>query len=357
MRRRIVTLFCKAAFACVLLGMTGCSSGQDFFASIFGAPDAPAIAAQAGDAMKNGDAASAEKLYTQAMDMHTLPPPGNANALLGRGLAREKLGKRDDALADFTAALALNALPPADAARAQYDRGVALDALGRMPEAIDAFNAAIALQPDFAAAYTNRGNAHLRLGDLAGAKSDYEAALAADIASPAYVWYGLGQIAQAQGDFVGARECYEKALAADPAYGLAAARLADLDKMNLPRRLAPPPLAPQREAMTDANYTAASNAPELRPAIEGKSPAAQASGALIQLGAFRDEAMARATWNRLMEKTGGLLDGLTPSIVSVDLPDRGRFWRLRAGVSDPHAAASLCGQLKSKGFDCIEIKG
>jgi len=363
MRRRIVTLTGKAAFACVLLGMTGCSSGQDFFASLFGASDAPAIVAQAGDAMKNGDAASAEKLYTQAMDMHTLSPPANANALIGRGLAREKLGKEEDALADFTMAADANVVPPDDAARAQYDRGVALDALGRTPEAIDAFSQALTLKPDFAQAYTNRGNAHLRLGDLAGAKSDYESALAAGIASPAYVWYGLGQIAQAQGDFAGARDCYKKALGADPGFALATARLADLAKMNLPRPLSPP-LAPEREAMSNANFVtesdvppASDHEPALRPAIEGGQPKAQPGRAQIQLGAFRDKAVASQTWNRLMEKTGGLLDGLTPSISSVDLPDRGRFWRLRAGVSDGDAAASLCGALKSKGFDCFEVKG
>jgi len=349
MRRRIIALSVKAAFGCVLLGMTGCSGGGDFLASLFGST--PGLMAEADDAMKSGNAADAEKLYTDAIDSKTLSAADNASAYLGRGLAREKLGHEDDALADFTLAVASNALSPDDAARAQYDRGVALDALGRSAEAADAFTGALKLKPDFAQAYTNRGNARLRLGDLMGAKSDYEAALAAGIASPAYVWYGLGQIAQAQGDFAGARDCYKKALGADPGYSLAAARLADLEKMNLPERLVPPPL-PLAPA-TQASFTRAIDTPA--PAAEPKR--ADAGNALIQLGAFRDKAVAAEIWERLVRKTGGLLDGLTPSISSVDLPDRGRFWRLRAGVSDRDAAASLCDQLKSKGVDCFEVKG
>lgn len=363
MRRRIAVSVLKFVFLGALLGMTGCASSGDFFASIFGgAPDATALVAKGDDAMKSGDAANAETLYTQALAMNALSPAGAANAYLDRGLAREKLGKHEDALADFTAAASSDALAPPDAARAQYDRGVALDALGRTPEAIDAFGQALAVQPGFAEAYTNRGNARLRLGNLSEAKSDYEAALAAGISTPAYVWYGLGQIAQAQGDFAGARDCYKKALGADPAYSLATQKLADLEKMNLPRRLAPPPIAEKREAgakpdlFTDANFAAGSDALPLRPAIDGKLPPAEAT-AQIQLGAFRDKAMAGRTWNRLMEKTGGLLDGLTPDIVPVDLPKRGRFYRLRAGVSDGDAAASLCDQLKSRGVDCFTVAG
>ncbi len=290
--------------------------------------------------------------------------PTMRNALLNRGLAREKLGKDADALADFTAALALNTLAPADAARAQYDRGVALDKLGRMPEAIDAFSEALKLQPNFAAAYNNRANAHLRLGDLVTAKSDYEAALANGIASPEYVWYGLGQIAQAEGDIAGARDCYKKALGVNPGYSLATARLADLAKMGMPRPLAqtaPLPTArvvasasTKRGALSDVSYESADLS--LRPSIDGGQAAAPGA-AQIQLGAYRDEADARQTWKELTAKTGGLLRGLTPNIVPVDLPDRGRFYRLRAGVSDPSAAASLCDRLKSKGVDCFQVRG
>lgn len=363
MRRPNAMSVLRIAFLGTLLGMTGCAESRDLFASIFGGtPDAPALVAQGSDAMKSGDAADAEKLYTQALAMNTLAPADTANAYLDRGLARETLGKHEDALADFTAASSANALPPEGTARAQYDRGVALDALGRTPEAIDAFGQALALQPGFAEAYTNRGNARLRLGNLAAAQSDYQAALAAGISSPAYVWYGLGQIAQAQGDFAGARDCYKKALGADPSYSLATQKLADLERMNLPRRLAPPPIAQKRavsakpDLLTDASFATGGDALPLRPAIDGK-PAPEAANAQIQLGAFRDKAVAGRTWNHLMETTGGLLDGLSPDIVAVDLPKRGRFYRLRAGVGDSDAAASLCGELKAKGVDCFAVPG
>jgi len=357
MRRPIVTLLCGSALACALLSVAGCAMSEDYFASLF--DSASGQASQAADALQRGDADSAESLYTQALDANALPPDETAEAELGRGLAREKLGKHEDALADFTAAIGSNALAPADMARAEFDRGVALDALGRTPEAIAAFNQAITLKPDFAAAYINRGNAHLRLGDPAAAKSDYQAALGADASKAAYAWYGLGQVAQAQGDIATARECYEKALGVDPGYTLAAAKLAGLEKVQLPKKLAP--LAPADDASTDTSSpsdASADNAPQpdLRLSEEDLPPVRQGP-VQVQLGAFRDRADAAATWNRLLTNSGGLLDGLTPIIVAVDLPERGRFYRLRAQVSDANAAASLCDQLKSKGFECFAVNG
>lgn len=357
MRRRIENNILRIAFCGALLGMTGCASASDIWASLFGPSDAPALVAQGSDAMKDGNAARAEKLYGEALAMNTLSPADTAKAYLDRGLAREALAKHDDALADFTAAASANVLPPEDAARALYDRGVALDALGRVPEAIDAFTQALKLQTGLAAAYTNRGNARLRLGNLAAAKSDYEAALAAGTQSPAYVWYGLGQVAEAQGNLDDARDCYRKALGVDPSYSLAIGKLAGLEKTSLPHPLAPSAAAkPRRTLLADASF-ARKNDLDLRPTIDGNPQPAQSSAAQIQLGAFRDKAVAGRTWNRLMMSAGGLLDGLTPNIVPVDLPNRGRFYRLRAGVGGSDAAASLCGKLKAKGFDCFAIRG
>ncbi len=344
MRRPLAMRGLRIAFLGALLGMTGCAQSQAVIAYLW-RNDAPAVVAEADNAMLQGDAAGAEALYTRALAMNTLTPLGAAKATLDRGLAREKQGRHQDALADFTAAISSHALTDADTARAQYDRGVALDALGREPDAIDAFTKALALQPGLAEAYTNRGNARLRTGDLGGAKSDYRAALGTGIGSPAYVWYGLGQIAQAQGDFAGARDSYRKALGADPGYSLATRKLAELE-----RRTAP---APKREA---GAAPASSGDLNLRPAIVGLPPA-EAPGAQVQLGAFRRKAQADRTWSRLTAKAGGLLDGLTPTIVPVDLPERGRFYRLRADVGDRDAAASLCDQLKSKGLDCFEVRG
>ena len=123
--------------------------------------------------------------------------------LLNSGMAHERLGQHEEALADFGRALAAGGLSKADRVRTTFDRGVALDALERTAEAISEYSAALKLDARFAPALNNRANAYRRLGRLADAKNDYMAALASAQTSREYPYYGLGRIAEAQGDTKG----------------------------------------------------------------------------------------------------------------------------------------------------------
>ncbi len=122
-----------------------------------------------------------------------------------------------------------------------------------------------------------------------------------------------------------------------------------------PPKLAPKP-APKPAAVTRVSYTpdaghsvAASGDPWRVRAIM--------CTARVQLGAYRAEGDAADGWNHLTGKAGGLLGGLTPQIVSVDLPGRGRFWRLRAGPMGRRDAHALCAQLKARGLACMPVRG
>ncbi len=79
--------------------------------------------------------------------------------LLNRGLAREQLGIRTGAAADFTQALKDRALSDETRARALFDRGIVLDELGHTDQAIADYSAALKLVPAFPAALNNRANA------------------------------------------------------------------------------------------------------------------------------------------------------------------------------------------------------
>ena len=321
-------------------------------------------------ALKDGNPALAERMANLALDRHDMPASGRLHVLLNRGLAREQLGRRDAALADFTAALADRSLPKAARARALFDRGVVHDELAEPDKAIADYSAALKVQPRFAAALNNRANAYRRLGRLAAARHDYEASLAAGNSQPQYSNYGLGQIAEAQGNPLAAQDYYRKALAADPHYALASQRLAALD-MALPQAafvLHPPPprpeprpvrmardatsIAPRHVPVTRVSYEPADTIPELRPAILGS----MGGHGRVQLGAYRAEADAANGWNQLVVEARGLLGGLTPQIVSVDLPGRGRFYRLRAGPLDHGDANALCHRLKARGLPCMPVK-
>lgn len=318
-------------------------------------------------ALKAGDPARAERLANLALDRGDMPSSGRLHVLLNRGLALDQLGKRDAALADFTAALSDPALPGAARARALFDRGVVHDERADPDKAIADYTAALRHEPHFAAALNNRGNAYRRLGRLRAARRDYEASLAARNTNPQFPNYGLGQIAEAQGNPLAAQDYYRKALSADPHYAPASQRLAALS-LNLPQAsfvLRPPrPRALLHRVSTDdtailpsgpmtpASYHPADDVPALRPAILG----APHANDRIQLGAYRAEADAAEGWNRLVVEAKGLLGGLTPQIVSVDLPGRGRFYRLRAGPLDRADAATLCTRLKARDLPCLPVR-
>ena len=114
------------------------------------------------------------------------------------------------------------------------------------------------------------------------------------------------------------------------------------------------PAAPPR--VVPASYGVEADIPALRPAILPPLPAATEKGTEVQLGAYRDETVAAQEWNRMSAKAPGLFSGLMPEIVAVDLPGRGRFYRLRAGVAGADSRQALCATLTARGLACIAVR-
>ena len=112
------------------------------------------------------------------------------------------------------------------------------------------------------------------------------------------------------------------------------------------------PSAPPR--VIPASYGLEAEIPALRPAILPPLPPVTDKGAKIQLGAYRDETVAAQQWNRMAGAAPRLFAGLMPEIVAVDLPGRGRFYRLRAGATE--SPQMLCGRLKARGLACIPVR-
>jgi tetratricopeptide (TPR) repeat protein len=267
----------------------------------------------------------------------------HARVLMQRGVAHEQAGQNRQAVTELSQALATKALSRADTVRAYFDRGVAYDSLRMGREAISDYSSAIRLDPAFSPALNNRANAYRRLGQVEQAKRDYFAALKCPGVLREYPFYGLGQLAEKKGDRGTARDYYLKALAANPAFALAAQALGGL---TAPARTAP---------MASVHAPGRTIGPvALRQAIVDAKPHVAAS-ALIQLGAYRDEAAAQAGWNKI-SAAGGFLNGLTPFTVIADIPGKGRFWRLRSAVPDGSTAQRLCRELKANGNDCLVVR-
>jgi tetratricopeptide (TPR) repeat protein len=273
--------------------------------------------------------------------------------LLDRGLANQVEGDHEAALADLTTALQARTLSLPEQARAFLERGLVMDSMNRLDGAVDDYGAALRLEPDSATALNNRANAFRRQNRFEDAKRDYLASLTAGNPAPEYPFYGLGLIAEAQGRNDEARNFYARALAANPGYGLAAERLTALGGILtavMPVTLRPPSMLASAAPLSHVNPAApaASDAqPSLRPALD--SPPGQE----VQLGAWRREAEAMAGWAHAHKAAEGRLSGLAPHIVMIDLPGRGRYYRLRVRVPD---ARQLCGALTNKGLPCIPAR-
>jgi hypothetical protein len=84
-----------------------------------------------------------------------------------------------------------------------------------------------------------------------------------------------------------------------------------------------------------------------------------ASGAYVaQIAAFKSQAEAEAGWAAFKRNHAAILGGMSPNIVSVDLGEKGTWFRLRTGsFADKASAADFCARLKAEGAICLPAKG
>jgi tetratricopeptide (TPR) repeat protein len=245
-----------------------------------------------------------------------------ARGLMESAIALQAAGRGAEAVSQLSQAIDSGGLSSADTARATFDRGVAYDGLGNIAAAITDYSAAVRIDAMLAPAYNNRANAYRRLGKIKEARRDYQAALGCPGAAREYSYYGLGLIAQSEGDREAARGFFKKALEANPAYSPASQGL---------HALPPPPAIPDPP-------------PKPKP------------GALVQLGAFQTETQALKAWETMAAASAVVLHDLKPVTVAVNLPGKGRFWRLRTSVADKPAAKTLCRTLIQHGQACLVVQ-
>jgi len=380
-------------------------------------PATPALIAEVQSALDRGDALHAANLAEGAIREPGISATERARLVLYHGLAEELLGVHETATHDFTTALDSHALPPEERAQALLQRGFLRDGEGKLNDAIADYSAVIALHGEgLATALNNRANVYRRQNKLDEAKRDYRAAFGAG-SKGQYVWYGLGQIAEAQKDIVTARDYYARAIIVDPNYALASERLAALGgppdtvvaSSQAPVLLKPPavqsalsaktvqpagadspritlrpaldqavkppvPAPPAKQPVTEqASQRPVADQPAKQPAVEqstlpappqpaapvqsARQPAADQSGrGEVQLGAFRSEAEARAAWAKAQTQAGQLLSGREPRVVAADLPGKGRYYRLRTAPASGVSQRQFCESLTAKGVACFSVR-
>jgi len=124
-----------------------------------------------------------------------------------RGIAKEKKGDLNGAIADYDQAIRIGpkfSVP-------YYSRGMAKQKKGDLNGALADYNQAIQLNPKNASAFINRGNVKLRKGDLNGATGDYNQAIKLN---PKYglAYRNRGLAKQKKGDLDGAIADFNQAI-------------------------------------------------------------------------------------------------------------------------------------------------
>ena len=62
-------------------------------------------------------------------------------------------------------------------------------------------------------------------------------------------------------------------------------------------------------------------------------------------------------WKRISGKNADVFEGLSPVVTQAEVPDKGTYYRLRAGpVADKAAAEQLCATLSSRNVGCIVVR-
>ncbi len=140
--------------------------------------------------------------------------PNFPQALTGRAVALQRVGRPEEALGALEAILRLE---PADH-EALYMSGVILHGLDRWQEALSAYDAALRQKPDYREALTNRGVLLEQIGQFEPALASFDAALALGLEDTT-VHFNRGSVLQRLGRFEEALAAYDhlRALgAADP---------------------------------------------------------------------------------------------------------------------------------------------
>ena len=408
-----------AACGVFLLAITGGVLASSISVRADSAEAEAAALMQAGtDAIERGvyDRAVAE--FSSALDSGGLTSEGRALAYHHRAVALQKTGQRDAAISDYAKAIDSAALPGKVLPKTYYNRGIALANAGQEAAAERDYLEAIRLAPDYAAAYHNLANLERRRGDYVSAIEHYTTAIdnmkGRDRKLPlfgrALSFEQSGQLALAANDL-------QQALDIDPEFELAAAKLNAISPMLaanddgstetttnpqvVPAALTPfqtaasghergqiirvasiggwrttatrfppkdetPPTAvaevsPPSGELTTGSLRESEPVSERRPIQLAAVPPA-ASGLSearyrVQLGAFREAALASRAWEEMAGDAAPVVGGSSYAIQKADLGERGIFYRLRAGgferVDD---AKSACRALEARKIACFVVE-
>lgn len=124
----------------------------------------------------------------------------------------------------------------------------------------------------------------------------------------------------------------------------------------------PPPAPTPAPAATNAPFQLSSvpptppraPAPAVDPAPASVAQAPQTGSYFVQVSSQKSEEAARQIFADLQKRYGAILGSMTPNIRTVDLPDKGTFYRVRVGpMANRDDANAFCAKLRAAGGACV----
>jgi hypothetical protein len=92
-------------------------------------------------------------------------------------------------------------------------------------------------------------------------------------------------------------------------------------------------------------------------AVKPMTPATTSGSYSVQLASYLSEARAMLGWSELRGNAPDLLDPISPVVQRADLgEDIGTVYRLRTTFTAKEDATALCGELTSRGINCLVVK-
>lgn len=380
--------------------------------------EAAALMRAGTDALERGVYNRATAEFSNALDSGGLTEEGRALAYHHRAVALQKTGQQDAAIADYTKAIESAALPDKVLPKTYYNRGIALANVGRETAAEKDYLEAVRLAPDYAAAYHNLANLERRRGDYVSAIGHYTTAIGnmkgRDRKLPLF---GRALSFERSGQLTLAANDLQRALDIDPEFELAATKLnaispmladndgerpeAVSDPQVVPAALTPfqtaasghergqiirvasiggwrttatrfqpkdeiqpaamAEVSPQADELITGSLRENELAAERKPLqLAAAPPAAEGlpeARYRVQLGAFREAALASQAWEEMAGDAAPVIGGASYAIQKADLGEKGIFYRLRAGgferIDD---AKSACRALEARKIACFVVE-
>jgi tetratricopeptide (TPR) repeat protein len=330
------------------------------------------------------DAAIAD--YSRAIESGKLPQNVLARAHYNRGIAYGQAGENEAAERDYRAAIDLS---PGYAA-AYHNLANLERRRGAYESAVTHYTAALQHMQgrEKRLSLYGRALAHERLGNIAEAGADLRQALVAD---PEFDLAATKLAALAAQDDRAVRPASGAEEAATTASVLPSAitpfqtassgnegaqiiRISSIGgwrttATRFPREEAAPPALMSDAAQANDDIITGSLRPggdvprpapmalakaQMAPVADRAAPARYR----LQLGAFREEALAEKAWRELAASARPIVGSAEPAIQKADLGEKGVFYRLQAGAFGEIAAAkSACKALERQKIACFVVEG